>query len=433
MALPISAARSANMLKLRMDYCCQATKKVQKLLANASALEDPSQVELLQEIQDIPASYHEFNNGVMALDLRRLEEGGVFKRLEAWFQVNLKFGIFNNDQHAWNLAAMQDWQDLQKSFPQNSPSLDLLEASLQAPNPTDHLKSTLRGLSFVHYTNQPKPWKVNWADVEPDALFDDRIWQQAFHASGSPAGVGSDGNITLSVREVLQGAQKIRVLRPSTTANEDFEYGMLYMEGSGGLQRDPAEARWRFARAAQVGDAQSQFMIDQGLDEELQLPDKAKLTKLERCWALSVQRIRNNEDHQTLRALYKLSEQEYHARKAPAMVSSCYWRLQRNDLGPRPRSTEELEQLFSATDGRNTPVLTPKLSKWLELVAKDQTDSFTATGGVTKHPPVELGRWTLLPALGWVLAALAGLGWRLQKLHGGSADRRDKKKKRKSG
>merc|ERR1712032_545751 len=107
-------------------------------------------------------------------------------------------------------------------------------------------------------------------------------------------------------------------------------------------------------------------MIEQGLHEESQLPDKTKLTKLERCWALSIQRIRDSEDHQTLRALYKLSEQEYHARKAPAMISACYWRLPRNDLGPRQRSAIELESLFSATDGRNSPVLTPKLSKWLE-------------------------------------------------------------------
>merc|ERR1719453_2737813 len=96
-----------------MDYCCQASKKVKKLLANASSM-DAREVELLEEFQELVASYREFNNGVMALDLVKLDELGVFKRLELWLQLNLKHNLFNNDQHAWNLAATLHWQDLQQ-------------------------------------------------------------------------------------------------------------------------------------------------------------------------------------------------------------------------------------------------------------------------------------------------------------------------------
>jgi hypothetical protein len=361
----------------------------------------------------------------MALDLEKLEEVGVFKTLEFWLEANLKHNLFNNDQHAWNLAATLHWQDLQQSFATNAPSLEMIEASLKEQDPAEHLGAALRNLAFVHYTNQPKPWQVDWSQAPKDALFDSRIWLKAFQsASGTPF----TGDKTLTVRDV---GRQVTVLRPASTLDEDFEYGMLYMEGSGGLGADPAEARWRLARPAAAGDAQAIFMIDRGLSEELSLPDKKKLTKIERCWALAGQRIAGNEDHQTLRAAYKMSEMEYLAKKAPGMVASCYWRINPEALAPRRMSPEELEAIFGSSAGQPaTPALTPRLAKWLELVAKDNLEAASVMEAAAKQPPVHLQGWFVLPALGLVAAVVGALLWKMLNLDDGS--RGSKKSKRKS-
>merc|ERR1712070_885498 len=123
---------------------------------------------------------------------------------------------------------------------------------------------------------------------------------------------------------------------------------------------DGAEARWRFTRAAKAGDSQAKFMVEHGLAQEMKTPDKAKLEKLERCWSLAGQRIASMEDHQTLRAIYKMSEMEYLARKAPALVSSCYWRVQATQMSRR-LSAEEMESLFGGDKESRPPGLTPRL------------------------------------------------------------------------
>jgi len=257
-----------------------------------------------------------------------------------------------------------------------------------------------------------------------DALSDDGIWLESFQAAG-----GSDAKeekIALTVRETAKGS----VLRPASTVNEDFEYGMLYMEGSGGLGTDPLEARWRLTRAGAAGDKQAQFMVDRGLAEELDLPDKKKLAKIELCWVLAGQRIKANEDHQTLMGIYKMSELQYLAKKAPGMVSNCYWRLQSADIAVRRRSPEELEVLFGSSDEQpNVPALTPRLAKWLELVTKDQVKSAGVQEAAAKEPPVPVNPWFVLPALGLLVAVVGGMLWRMQQLHGGSG--KDKKKKKK--
>jgi len=281
----------------------------------------------------------------------------------------------------------------------------------------------------VHYTNQPKPWQVDWAKVPKGSLFDDGIWIEAFQSAG---GVEPEGQkFALSVREV-PGSQ-LTFLRPASTAGEDFEYGMMYLDGSGGLGADSSEARWRLTKAAAGGDAQAKFMISRGLDEELQLPDKAKLEKLERCWIFAGQRIASNEDHQTLRELYKMSELEYLAKKAPVMVPSCYWRLDTSKEPLYKLTPQQLEMLFGSSDEASSPPgLTPRLSQWLQLLTKDKLEAVGKEGAseVLKKdltPPVVVRGWYLVPALGIVAAVVGGLLWKLL----GTQDQKDRKKKKK--
>merc|ERR1719502_2067643 len=102
-------------------------------------------------------------------------------------------------------------------------------------------------------------------------------------------------------------------------------------------------------------------MIERGLEEEAALTDKQRLAKIERCWSLAGQRVLSHPDHLTLMKMYNISDMEYLSRKAPGLVSSCYWRIKPEELKQRrPTTPEELEALFGSGDGQpNTPALTP--------------------------------------------------------------------------
>jgi len=449
MALPISAPRSANTLKLRMDVCCGTQKKaasmLQALAQNATTPEQVQEKELLEEFQQMPLGYREFNNGVMALDLPELEKAGVFDRLEFWLRLNKRAGgsgLLDNDQHAWNLAAWQHWQDLQQDHETNAPTLEMVEALLQEEkNPGTELRQRLRRFSFLHYVNLPKPWDVDWEAVPQDALFDGRIWIEAFEAAG---GIKADCKGSASLRQVGNW----QLLRPDATRDEHMDMGLLYLEGSGGMGRDLAEARWRFERAAEAGSSEGSFMLEGGLEAEAPggalLSDKERLAKLERCWELAKQRVRTHEDHQTLMGVYKMTEQEYMARKAPAMVSACYWRLGKGGLGeakgaPKEgvalelEKLEELENIFGPPkDGKRTPPLSPRLAKWMGLVAKD--DAAAARNSepskpLPKGPPVSASwaRAALLPALLLIFGVPGYLGYRMLQANAPDTFRKGKK------
>jgi lipopolysaccharide biosynthesis glycosyltransferase len=265
---PIQAIRSANRLHDRLNFCCEGVAKIKAMLNDTK-----------YEHLSLPdESYQEFNNGVMVLDLPSLD--GFFEQVLQWLEANADRGFLNNDQHAWNLAGAKMWSPLPKDIAQNAPD-GLWDTALEQTDPKDWLQKRLTSLQFIHYGNNPKPWNVR---EESSLLYDGGIWDSYADKSRQL--------LTDPLFEVYEASNGLRV--PLT-------YG-------GSLE---------------PGDE-----VDQRVDRPV--PDR--IERMRKCWRVAQVRIASSADHQTLRQIKGLSEDEYFGLKGLGLVGSCYAFMTDKDL-----------------------------------------------------------------------------------------------------
>jgi len=280
---------------------------------------------------------------------------------------------------------------------------------------------------------------LNWPGLAQDLLFDDRIWYESYSQGGA-----NDASLSQNweVRAVqLADGRFVHMLRPDGSGEDYFEYGMLYLEGSGGMGKDVEEARWYFHKGAEANDTHALYMHETGLEKENAQDDSGRVLKLETCFKLSLQRVLTNEDHQTLMVLYKMTLRDYHSKRALPMIAACYWRIGLEDRAVG--FAGDMNEIFSPTDGLKTPPLSPRQSKWVELIAKDseseyaaqETKSAGATQANSTDKPVE--KPPLMPPgseNAFLLAALGLIGGFLYFVYGrmaGSTRGKEQKKKKK--
>jgi lipopolysaccharide biosynthesis glycosyltransferase len=300
---PIQAIRSANRLHDRLNFCCDGVSKIQAMLNETK----------FQHLSMPDESYQEFNNGVMVLDLPSLE--GFFEQVLQWLDANAELGFMNNDQHAWNLAGAKMWSPLPKDIAQNAPD-GLWDTALENTDPKDWLRKRLTSLQFIHYGNNPKPWNVR---EEESLLYDGGIWESYADPSRD--------NLTDPLFEVYEASHGLRV---PLTYSGSLEPGDEVDQRSG---RSVAE----------------------------------RIERMRKCWRVAQVRIASSADHQTLRQLRGLSEEQYFAQKGLGLVGSCYAFMTDKDLASvddLPASI--LDEIFTQA----APAFSQKQLQVLQLAAE---------------------------------------------------------------
>lgn len=337
---PIVAVRSANRLHDRLNMCCNGVEKIRALAKETQ--------DTFYELPD--ESYQELNNGVVIMDLPQL--GPFFEKVFQWLEVNAKHHLFNNDQHAWNLAGAKMWSPLPKWAVVAAPD-GLWREAVQHKEPREWLRQQLKATPLIHYANNPKPWNVRSTET---LIYDEGIWES--HA---------EGDRTLLTDPLF----------------EVFQVDGYQVPLSHGGSVEPGDE------------------YDAGRSVE------QRTAKMKVCWRLAQARVASSQEHQTLRQVRGLSPEEYFALKGIGLVASCNAFLSEADIehvDSLPPSA--LDEIF----GQAAPPLSQKQMQVLQAAAEpleEQRRAKTYLEELAALPPPPTNRELMVAVIAFVVLCLS--------------------------